>query len=262
MTVTDQNGAKASTQFKIKYFDIPNVMVKLATTRGGKVRSCHDTNFWEAKSGEVNGAAGKTSGYTSYGNDIKTKSYYVPVGKRLDIEFYQGSSRKALASYDIASAYQGVSLRDLVSDSKYDQKVIGKKNTQRSNGRFYGSLINGNDGNCRPRKGDGFVDQNYDLRVRMRNEFNSQDSWDRIGFAYNGCKGGHIYGGIGGTHKHGWWTIAYEAMPIVGYCNTWNGYGSDNHGIHHPRGGGHPYRHCGGWKRRYNVDVVITRGLA
>jgi len=257
--VTDQNGAFATQAFKCKYSDVPNLTIKLSTYRGGKVRSWHDKTFWEAKSGEVNAQA--ASNYQGYANDIKTKGYYEAIGPRMDIEYYQGSTKKGVASYDIAKEFQSVSLRNLVSDAKYNTKIIGKKAMSRSSGKFWGSVLTARDGNCRANKGDPFIDQKYDLRVRMRNEFNSQDSWDRVGFNYNnGCKGGHMFGGIGGTHKHGSWTIAYEAMPIVGYCGTYNGYGAENHGYNNPRSGNSPYRNCGGSKSRYAIDVAITRG--
>ena len=63
----------------------------------------------------------------------------------------------------------------------------------------------------------------------------------------------------GGRHKHGGWTIAFEAMPIVGYCNTWNGYGNENDNWHQPQGGASPYRNCGGSKSRDPIDVAIYR---
>jgi hypothetical protein len=258
--VTDQNGASATKAFKCKYSDVPNLTIKLSTYRGGKVRSWHDKTFWEARSGEVNAQA--ASNYQGYGNDIKTKGYYEAIGPRMDIEFYQGSTKKGVASYDIAKDFQSVSLRDLVSDGKYNTKIIGKKAKSRSSGKFWGSVLTARDGNCNARKGDPFIDQDYDLRVRMRNEFNSQDAWDRIGFNYNnGCKGGHQFGGIGGTHKQGSWRVSYEVMPIVGYCTTWNGYGQDGHGYNQPGGGHHPYKHCTAGGAKKNVDIAITRGL-
>ena len=231
-------------------------MIKLSTSRGGAVRNWYDTNFWQSDR-MYNEAAG-AGNWKGYGNDIKSKSYIKPIGATLTMHHLKGSSIIATSIYEIKSQYRGKSLRDLVTSGSFNGHYIGKKLKEKSSGNIKNSYGDANnDGNCRPKKGDMFVDSTGDLRVRARNVFSSQDSWDRISARYDGCRGGHIYGGIGGTHKHGGWTIAYEAMPVVGYCNTWNGYGQENHGWNNPRGGAHPYRNCGGSKRRDSIDIVI-----
>ena len=166
----------------------------------------------------------------------------------------------ATASYDIDQKYQGNSLYELTASNKFQNANIGKKNKGRSHGAIKGKYGDGGqDGNCRPNAGDGFIDNDWELKVRVRNLYNNQDEWDRVAFNYQKCKGGHIFGGIGGSHYHGGWTIAYEAMPVVGYCNTWNGYGRDGSNSNNPRNGAYPYRNCGGSKRRDPIDVAIYR---
>ena len=264
--VADPNGNQVSFSFKLVSAALPNVLIKLSTHRGNKVRGWHDTDFWcPGDESEVEGASSKS--HKNFGKDIRTVTYFQPVGKRLDIEHYRDSKTTiyAAASYDISSTYQKISLKELLCNPKYQKKSIGKKNKARSRGKksYYGSMLSTNCGGCCPRKGDPFIDDRSgdQLVVQGEKTYNSRIDKQRLINNYNGCRGGHIYGGIGGTHEHNGWGIDYEGMPVVGYCNTHHGYGQLSHGWSAGNGQSRtPYKDCGGSKTRYNIDVSITRG--
>ena len=237
----------------------PNLLMKLCTTAGGNARIFGNTDWWSSDKVFFPEKAGDGD-WQQFRDDIKTEAFSMPIGPILNVLHLKGAAIVATSSYDIKPQFQAKSLKELVNLNVYTNARIGSKNAGRSSGKILGKYNDaGRDGNCNPRAGDGFADHDWDLKVRPRNQYGSQDHWDRLGFHYEGCKGGHMYGGIGGTHYHNGWTIAYEAMPVVGYCNVWNGYGTDGSNSAYPRGGANPYRNCGGSRRRDPIDMAIYR---
>jgi len=260
-----KNLASNTVELDVTYVGAYALLMKLSTSTGGHARTWMDTTWWE-KSGEVNADHAGDGDWEKFTDDIKTSSYDEPIGPRLVVYHLDKTTKIGTSTYDISKAYQGKSLRELVSSATYNDKNIGTKVTSKSNGKIKGNSKywdkHNRDGNCNPRQGDYFVDTNNPLRVRSKNAHNEQDGYIRLSTQYKGCRGGHIFGGVGGRHKHGSWTIAYEAMPVVGYCTTWNGYGKKGSNYDYPQGGNNPYRNCignGGGGNDTPVDIAIYK---
>ena len=102
-----------------------------------------------------------------------------------------------------------------------------------------------------------FIDNDHQLKVRHRGFCGASDNWARLSSNMNTCgNGGHTFGGIGGTHRHGDWQVDYEAAPMTGYCRPSNRYGSDATKRH---SNNYVYSSCGAPHKTINLDYVITK---
>ena len=108
---------------------------------------------------------------------------------------------------------------------------------------------------------DMFMDTTAQLKVRHRGFCGAQDNWARLSTDAKGlCShgGGHTFGGIGGTHRHGNWQVDYEMAPSTGYCAPQNKYGDNSRQRHSSH---YVYSTCGGARKRTDLDYVIESGV-
>jgi len=263
-----KNLASNTVELPIQYKGKVNLLMKLCTAAGGNAHTWFDTTWWE-KPGEVNADDGADGDWESFRDDIKTAEYDEPVGKRIKVIHLDGSKKIATSTYDIYTAFQSKSLRQLVTDAAFTNRDIGNKNAKLSSGKIKDVdgkkyFDSGRAGNCR--EGDLFADNTKPLRVRASKNFGSNWAMDRLSTRWtnNGCRG-HVFGGIGGAHKHGDWGVGYEVMPVVRYCGTENGYGKLKHNYVNVEGQrNNPFINCGGRfgsnKGPNNaVDIAIYR---
>ena len=232
-----------------------NLMIKLVTTDSNHAN--WDSSFWSSNSLMNEGNAGDTK-WKSFRKDIKAKGYTTPIGKTIEIKALKDGTEIGRAFYNIKSAYQGKSLKWLMNSAGTNTVFATRDNGKSVKGRpIYTKYMKQQGGNHGQRPYDMFLDTTGDLVARQRNYAGSQNSWTRLSSTdRSGWKGCHCYSGIGGSHYCNGWRIQYEASPIVGYCGTYNRYGSNHRNT---KGGPEPNTHCGGTKRQSNIDFAILK---
>jgi len=233
-----------------------NLMLKLVTTDGNK--ATWDSSFWSSSSlmNKQNAADSKWKGARE---DIKAQGYLTPIGKTIEIVALKEKEQIGRAFYNIKSQYQGKSLKWLLQDSGAQNMVFATRDNGKSaKGRpIYSKFMKQRGGNHGQRPYDMFLDTTGDLVARQRNFGGAQNAWSRLSSTdRSGYKGCHVYTGLGGDHYCNGWRIQYEASPIVGYCGTYNRYGSNHE---NRKGGPEPNTHCGGDKRQSNIDFAILK---
>lgn len=189
--------------------------------------------------------------------DVKTDEYNKPIGTTLGITAYLGKKVIGMAVYKIHQQFQGKTLRELVSNNAYTNKNIGARDNSKSstNKPIRNKYLDkGNNAH------DMFIDTTAPLKVRHRGFCGAQDNWARLSTdAEDLCSGGgHTFGGIGGTHRHGSWQVDYEMAPSTGYCAPTNKYGDNSR---HRHSSYYVYSRCGGARKRTDLDYVIERGV-
>ena len=109
------------------------------------------------------------------------------------------------------------------------------------------------------------IDTDFELVVRHRGWCRQDDGQARLSIhttnaalCKNGVWNGHVFGGIGGTHRHSDWQVDFEAAPTTGYCDPSNRYGSD---VYKRHSNNYVFSSCGGSAnaRRVNIDYMIER---
>jgi len=254
VSAEDKYGLKATPVVVVVEMKVDAVLLKICTSGGGR-RDWTDGGFWDNQGGVEEGRAKDMASAIAARTDIKTAEYSLPLGSGLAIKAYVGTTMVGEAYYKIDAKYQQVSLRELLSQSKYNNANIGTKDTGRSS---KGTPIRSkylNQGNSAH---DMFIDTRFPLRVRHRGWCSANDNWARLSTDAQGlCSGGgHTFGGIGGTHRHGSWQVDYEAAPTTGYCAPTNKYGTN---YRHRHSSHYVYSTCGGPRKQTNLDYIISR---
>ena len=229
------------------------LMIKLCTTDGKK--QTFDAKFWSSTS-LLSPEKAKT--FTTHKGDIKTKQYMAAMGKRLEIRAYKGSKSLGSAFYDVLPEYQKKSLKFMLHDNNKDNIIFAKRDNAASAGNkpIQGKELKKQGGNYGQQPYDLFLDTEGDLVARHRNYYGASShtrlsSTDASGKQQNSSPC-HVYAGIGGKHAcGGYWRIEFEASPIIGYCGTYNKYGTD-HGPNQ-----RPHQRCNSGIKQANIDFAI-----
>jgi hypothetical protein len=232
-----------------------NLMIKLVTTDSNTAD--WDNGFWSSGSRKSKDKAG-ASKWKAHRGDIKGDGYYSAIGKSIEIIALKGTEEIGKAVYNIKSQYQKRSLKWLIHEQGSSNLVFASKDVSKStSGKpIFSNHMKQRGGNHGQSPFDMFIDTDADLVAKQRNYGGSHDSWSRLSTTdRSGWKGCHVYTGIGGRHRCHSWRIAFESSPIVGYCHTYNRYGSNNRYV----GGHSPLHHCGGDKRQSNIDFAILK---
>jgi len=140
------------------------------------------------------------------------------------------------AVYSVLSAYQGKTLKELLTGSK--TTFTSAKDTTKSSGSVKGAVSwqTGSHGSsCGTNTactGDLFMDFTDALVANADSGFSSDTTRIRLTTTFANSpaqtSNGHWFGGIGGKHVQGSWGAVYESAPSYPYCSSYNGYGSAN----------------------------------
>ena len=224
------------------------LVMKMCTTDGKK--QTFDAKFWSDTSLL---SADKVKSFTTHKGDIKTNNYLVAMGKRLEIRAYKGSKKLGSAFYDVLPEYQQKSLKFILHDNNQDNVMFAKRDNtaSASNKPIYGKEMKQQGGNAGQKPYDMFLDTKGDLVARHKDYYGATSHTRLSTTDYSGGRRCHVYAGIGGKHNCGGWKIEFEAAPIIGYCSTYNKYGTD----HGPNQRPHSCRGRG--FKQSNIDFVI-----
>jgi len=225
------------------------LMIKLCTTDGKK--QTFDAGFW---SNNNLMSADKAKSFTTHKGDIKTKQYLAPMGKRLEIRAYIGTKKLGSAFYDVLPAYQKRSLKFMVHDNNKNNIMFAKRDNDASasDKPIQGTHLKQQGGNAGQQPYDMFLDTRGDLVARHKDYYGASSHTRLSSTDNSGGRRCHVFSGIGGKHAcGGYWRIEFEASPIIGYCSTYNKYGTD----HGPNTRPHNCR--GGGFKQTNVDFAI-----
>jgi len=262
ISAEDKWGLKATPVVLVVEVTAMIPMMKLCTSDGSK-RGWSDYSWW-GQNHQRTDLHNEKEGVSleriiKARKDVMTKEYNAPLGPVLTIQGYVADKLIGQASYNIKKEYQKASLRNLVSESRYKNHIIGiRDNSRSSTDQPVRKLIN------KARDGmDMFIDSKWNLRVWHDGLCNANQNIVRIGVdtagSTLGCRhNAHTFGGIGGTHYQASWQVDFEAAPMTGYCNPTNRYGSDQYHRHNSH---YVFSSCSqGGIKRLNLDYVILQG--
>jgi len=234
----------------------PALMVKLVTTDNHIAE--YESKFWTSTD-LMKPELAVDGKWQTATDDIKGPGYLTAIGKVIEIVASVKNKEVGRAIYNVKAKYQDKSLKWLLADQGTSNLQFADRDNGKSakNRPMYSKHMYRRGGNRGQRPYDMFLDTTGHLVAKQRNYGGSQNSWSRLSTTdRSGWTGCHVYTGIGGDHYCNGWRIQYEASPIVGYCSTYNRYGSNHK---NSKGGPTPNSNCGGAKRQTDVEFAILK---